>query len=179
MDVIYNFEPLYWMFFAFILIGFDYFELLCIGSPFFSALAYIHFGCFGLSLICLFHWYIHKYIHAYMHKYIDKYRHTSIHIWIHTEKKIIIIIIIIIITRGLRSFYSPSPLALRARRCFAPYAAYSVVLWIFSKLFGSPPPMTSTRPIWLGTIIVFNSIEKTSIFQPTHDEFNCSFVWLN
>ena len=35
MDVIYNFEPLYWIFFALILIGFGYFELLCIGSPFF------------------------------------------------------------------------------------------------------------------------------------------------
>ena len=65
MDVIYNCEPLYWMFFAFILIGFGYFELLCIGSPFFSALAYIHFGCFGLSLNCLFHWYIHTYMYIH------------------------------------------------------------------------------------------------------------------
>ena len=60
MDVIYNFEPWCWMFFALILIGFDYFELPWIGS--FFALANIHFGFFGMSLNCLFHWYTHTYI---------------------------------------------------------------------------------------------------------------------
>ena len=62
MDVIYNFEPLHWMFFALILIGFGYFGLLCIGS-------FFRFGIHSLRLLWtvfeLFISLVHTYIHTF------------------------------------------------------------------------------------------------------------------
>ena len=54
----------------------------------------------------------------------------------------------------------PSAATFRARqRCFVPYVAHSWCCEFSQKLFSSPSFMTSTRPIWLGTVIVFNIVE--------------------
>jgi len=71
MDVIYNLEPLYWIFFALIYIGFGYFELLCIGS-------FLLWHTFNLvAMDCLLIVYIiGTYIRTYIHTYIHTYMHA-------------------------------------------------------------------------------------------------------
>ena len=72
MDVIYNFEPLYWMFFALILIGFGYFGLLCIGS-FFS----LWHTFTSVALDCLWIvYFIGTYIHTYIRTSLEHLSNT-------------------------------------------------------------------------------------------------------